>query len=295
MIAKPTRGFSIRIFVADGTPDGLRIVEKSNWTGRGVVCPRSQFRDTKSRPEFGRTGVYVLRGPSEEGDLPIVYIGEGDPARPRLEQHFVRKDFWTSLVLFTSKDENLNKAHVQYLEARLAALAKEANRCILENGNIPQLPSLSEADTAEMDAFLDEMLLIYPILGLNVFEKPQPGLQGMRRYYLRGRGITAEGYEAPDGFVVLGSSQVAPDTVPSIHRYLATLRASLQDRGVIRSDGNVLKLSQDYTFDSPSTAAGVLLGRSANGRVEWKDAEGHTLNDNQTSAVGGAAADTGRA
>lgn len=289
MNTNPRRGFSIRIFVTDGTPDGLRIVEKSNWTGRGVVCPRSQFRDVKARPEFGKTGVYVLRGPSQESDLPTVYIGEGDPARPRLEQHFARKDFWTSLVLFTSKDENLNKAHVQYLEARLAALAREANRCILDNGNVPQLPSLSEADMAEMDAFLDEMLLIYPVLGLNVFEKPQPERPGARRYHLRGRGIAAEGYEAPEGFVVLAGSQVATDTVPSIHRYMLTLRTSLQERGVIQQDGAGMKLSQDYTFDSPSTAAGVLLGRTANGRVEWKDADGRTLRDSQTTAFDGAA------
>ena len=40
----------------------------------------------------------------------------------------------------------------------------------------------------------------------------------------------------------------------------------------------------DYTFNSPSTAAGVMLGRSANGRVEWKDATGRTLKDLQTAA-----------
>jgi hypothetical protein len=137
------RGFSIRIFLPDGIPDGLRIVEKSNWTGRGVVCPRSQFPSAKSRPEFGKTGVYILRGPSEAGDLPTVYVDEGAPARPRLDQHFARKDFWTSLILFASKDENLNKARVQYLEARLVELARDAKRCVLENGNTPQLPSCS--------------------------------------------------------------------------------------------------------------------------------------------------------
>jgi hypothetical protein len=113
MSASPRRDFSIRIFLPDGTPDGLRTVEKSNWIGRGIICPRSQFREAKSRTEFRKTGVYVLRGPSESGDLPTIYIGEGDPALPRLDQHFAEKDFWTSLILFTSKDDNLNKAHVQ--------------------------------------------------------------------------------------------------------------------------------------------------------------------------------------
>ncbi len=87
-MSQPRRGFSLRIFLPDGTPDGLRIVEKSNWIGRAVVYPRALFREAKSRPEFNKTGIYVLRGPSEEGDLPTVYIGEGDPALPRLERHF---------------------------------------------------------------------------------------------------------------------------------------------------------------------------------------------------------------
>ena len=223
MTGQPRRGFSIRIFLPDGTPEGLRIVEKSNWTGRGVVCPRSQFREAKSRPDFGKTGVYVLLGPSDSGDLATIYIGEGDPARPRLEQHFAKKDFWTSLILFTSKDENLNKAHVQYLEASLAARAKEANRCILDNANVPQLPSLSEPDKAEMEGFLEEMLLIFPVLGLLAFEKPQAVRPLERMLYLRGRGIIAEGYEDAAGFVVLAGSQAAKDTVPSARPRLAAV------------------------------------------------------------------------
>jgi hypothetical protein len=285
MTTPTRRGFSIRIFLPDGTPDGLRIVEKSNWTGRGVVCPRSQFREAKARPEFGKTGVYVLHGPSEEGDLPTVYVGEGDPARPRLEQHFARKDFWTSLILFTSKDENLNKAHVQYLESRLAALAKEAKRCLLDNGNVPQLPSLSEPDTAEIEGFLEEMLLIYPLLGLTVFERPRTDHVPDHMLYLKARGITAQGYEAPEGFVVLAGSEVAKDPVPSIHRYMLELRNSLLGRGIIVPDGDGLKLAQDYSFDSPSTASGVLLGRTSNGRVDWKDNEGRTLKEIQAAAV----------
>jgi hypothetical protein len=286
MTAPPRRGFSLRIFLPDGTPDGLRVVEKSNWVGHAVVCPRSQFREVKSRPEFDKTGVYVLRGPSEEGDLLTIYIGEGDPALPRLDDHATKKDFWTSFILFTSKDANLNKAHVQYLEARLVALARDAKRCNLDNGNVPQLPSLSEADTADMEGFLGEMLLVFPVLGLNVFEIPQARQPPERKLHLHARGITAAGYEDAEGFVVLAGSQVAKDPVPSAHRYLVTLRQSLVERGIIVPDGEGLKLGQDYTFDSPSTAAGVLLGRSSNGREAWKDAEGRTLKQIQTSADG---------
>ena len=36
--------FSLRVFVADGDPDGLRIVEKSNWIGKTLVFPREMLR-----------------------------------------------------------------------------------------------------------------------------------------------------------------------------------------------------------------------------------------------------------
>lgn len=155
----PPKGFSVRIFISSGEPEALRIVEKSNWTGQGVVFPRAQFAEVRDRAELKRAGVYVLWGPGDTGRLPRVYIGEGDPVRPRLDQHIKQKDFWTHAVVFTSKDQNLNKAHVQYLEARLVRLAGEAKRAELDNGNVPQFSALSEADTADAEGFLFDVLL----------------------------------------------------------------------------------------------------------------------------------------
>ena len=285
MSVSSKRGFSIRIFLPDGTPDGLRVVEKSNWTGQCIVCPRVQLSEAKNRQEFGKTGIYILVGPAAEGDLPSIYIGEGDPVRPRLEQHHAKKDFWTSLMLFTSKDQNLNKAHVQYLEAHLIRLANDAKRCILDNGNMPQLPSLSEADCSEMDAFLDEMLLIYPLLGLGVFERPSSPPVASRILEMKTKRIVAKGYESADGFVVLKGSQAVIETVPSIHQYMLTLRKALVAKEILSEKDGLFILTQDYRFDSPSTAAGVMLGRTANGRIEWKDEQGKTLREIQTAGV----------
>jgi hypothetical protein len=276
------RGFSIRIFLADGSSTGLRLVEKSNWIGRGVVVPRSRFAEAKSRPEFGKAGVYVLAGPSPETGQERVYVGEGDPVRPRLEQHAAKKDFWTQAFVFTSEGQNLNKAHVQYLEARLVELAREAKRCELDNGNVPQRPSLSEADQAEVETFLAEMALCLPVLGLSAFERPGPAPRGTT-FQLRGRGVEAQGFEADDGFVVLAKSQASKDEVPSIHEYMRALRQDLIARQLLIPEGSRYTFVQDYTFSSPSTAAGVVLGRSANGRVEWKDQNGQTLKELQES------------
>jgi hypothetical protein len=280
----PVQGsFSLRIFVPGGELEGVRLVEKSNWNGSGLVCPRPVFIRAKSRSEFGRTGVYVLSGPGTEGNLPRIYVGEGDPTRPRLDQHYGKKDFWTTVFLFTSKDSYLNKAHIQYLEARLLALAMDAKRCELDNGNQPALPSMSEADTAEAEGFLNEMLVCFPVLGLNVFEKPTAEQPGRRQLFLKGKGVEARGYESSEGFVVLADSRAVKEPVPSTQRYVLEMRESLLKSGVLRDEGVAYRFTQDYEFDSPSTSAAVVLARSVNGRLEWKDSSGRALRDLQES------------
>jgi len=283
---RKTQGFSVRIFIPSGDPEGLRIVEKSNWTGEGLVFPRSQFPEVRQRDELNRTGVYILWAPpGESGQLPRVYIGEGDIVRLRLEQHVKQKDFWTHAVVFVSKDQNLNKAHVKYLEARLVGLAAGAKRAELDNGNSPQTPMLSEADVADAEGFLSNLLLCLPIVGINVFEKAKITGKKSQDLFLTGKGIHARGQESADGFVVRADSQTVKEEVPSIPDYLHELRRTLLEQGVLGDAGEFYRLTQDYTFSSPSTAAGVLLGASANGRTEWKDSKGRTLKEIQESMV----------
>jgi hypothetical protein len=88
----------------------------------------------------------------------MIYIGEGDPVKPRLESHFSNKDFWTRAVFFVAGAGQLNKAHVQFLESQLIQRAKDAKRMRLENIKSENEPTLSEADRADMLVFLDHML-----------------------------------------------------------------------------------------------------------------------------------------
>ncbi len=275
------RGFSVRVFIPDGDPDGLKLVEKSNWSGCGLVIPRTLFAGAKGRPELGRTGVYVLAGQSDRSPLLQVYVGEGDPVRPRLEQHVKNKDFWTSAVVFTSKDQNLNKAHVQHLEARLVGLAIASKRCVLDNCNTPKPPSLSEADTADVEGFLADMLLCLPILGYGFFEPAPEASPDTPRLVLKAKGIEARGFESSKGFVVQSGARAVKEEVASIHAFLVDTRAELVRQGVLADRGDAYEFTQDYAFSSPSTAAGVILGRSANGRIEWKTRGGKTLKDLQ--------------
>jgi hypothetical protein len=104
------RPFALRLFVPSGLPEGMRIVEKTNWSGIGYAIPRSQLKEFTQRDDSARPGVYVLCGPDPEAGSDLVYIGEADPLGRRLEQHQAR-EFWTTAYAFTSKDGYLNKAH----------------------------------------------------------------------------------------------------------------------------------------------------------------------------------------
>eukprot|EP01030_Chromulinospumella_sphaerica_P007138 gene7138-6981_t len=279
--------FSLRIFVTDGDPDGLRIVDKSNWIGKALLFPRALLPHVKTRPELAQTGVYLLLGPRPDGEGDMLYVGEGDPILPRLQDHQAKKDFWTRAIGFTTTTAGqLNKAHVQFLESRLIALARAAKRLPLDNANQPAEPSLSEADRADMEVFLGHMLGMLPVLGVHAFEQAPkaPAAKASPVLTCKGKGVQATGYEASQGFVVRAGSQAVADTVPSmaLHvRGMFDLRQELIGNGVLDLQGGLYQFTQDYSFSSPSTAAAVVLGRSANGRIEWKAADGRTLKELQ--------------
>jgi hypothetical protein len=277
--------FSLRIFVADGDPDGLRLVERSNWIGKAVIFPRALYPKVRERDEFQQTGVYLLIGLRESGEGDQIYIGEGDPVRPRLEQHYAKKDFWTKAVFFVASQGQLNKAHVQYLESQMIKLAIAAKRVALENGNTPTEPTLSEADRADMDVFLSNILGMLPVLGVHAFEQSPPKADGGSPLLkCQGKGIVATGRDTAQGFVVQAGSEASKEITPSLKEYFPStceLRAQLLANGVMAEENDRLRFTQDYTFTSPSLAAQLVLGRSANGRVDWKDSSGKTLKELQ--------------
>ena len=264
-------------------------MEKSNWTGLAVVGSRSLYPEVRGRDELDRPGVYVLRGSADDNpSRPRIYVGEADVVKARLDSHLKQKDWWDEFVVFSSKDENLNKAYIRYLESRLVGIAQKLKRAQLENSTSPQPPRLAEADSADAEGFLVNMRLIYPLLGIDAFEEPRVVESGQtERPLLRidGGGARATGRDFAQGFVVYERAIARASEVPSIPNSIAELRAQLLAEGVLAPATDGLVLTQDYTFTSPSAAAGALLGHSANGRIEWHDEQGRTLKELQTAAV----------
>ncbi len=163
-------GKSIRLFLIEGVPDGRWMCELSNWTGKAYKIPRTYVKQSFDRQELKNTGIYFLFGKDDESNIDQVYIGEAENIYNRLMQHLNEKDFWNECVVFVSKDNNLNKAHVKYLENRMYHIAKEAGRYETTNSNTPTLSSLSEADCAEMEEFINNAKLLLSSVGHKVLE-----------------------------------------------------------------------------------------------------------------------------
>ena len=168
--------YTIRIFVADGDPEGLRVIDQLNWTGLGAVFPRHRWPKLRAEPDLnlGRPGVYLLWGFVEEDDLPTVYIGQGDCVSDRIDDHSRRKDFWQHCVVFTSASSNFNSAHAQWLEYALVKEAVLSKLCHVDNGNQPQEPALAKSDKQDALKFLNEVVRILPLVGLRALEKTKP-------------------------------------------------------------------------------------------------------------------------
>lgn len=264
----------------DGRPDGRISCELSNWTGKAYRIPRSYMRRCNDKKDLDRAGVYILFGksdaPEKEG---LAYIGEADGIRRRLEQHLTQKDFWNDAIVFISKDDNLNKAHIKYLENKLYEAANEADRYKLENSNTPTCSTISEPDIAEMEEFIDNIKLLIGTLGFKIFEPlvPQQTVQQKEKLFTQARGAAAQGISTSEGFVVLKGSRIAATTTASCPENYRRIRNKLlADQTIVATPGG-MQLTRDVLFSSPSTAASIVTGRSANGLIEWKTSDGRIL------------------
>ena len=283
---------SIRLFLVDDSPGGLLTAEIMNWTGHLITAPRSDLAALLKRPEANRTGVYFLLGddPDSIGGI-RTYIGEGDDISTRLKVHALPsakggKDFWDRVVILTSKDANLTKAHVRYLESRFITLGKRAQRASFTNGTEPPISALPEADVSDMEHFIEQSRIILPVLGINIFRGTAPAtppsplnsdngpiskISPTFELRLPNREEFAVAKEVDGEFTVLAGSQCRLKATGGAYNY-QQLRQKLEDDGTLSlsANGETRGFSHNQVFASPSAASAVIFGRASNGRIEWR-------------------------
>jgi hypothetical protein len=280
---------TIQIFLPAGDPRGMRVAEITTRIVRVIEVPRSELGEFLKTPEAQQVGVYFLIGELSEAGLPRVYIGQSGNCGARLVQHNQNKDFWNRALVVISLTNSMTQTHALFLEWFAISEASKAGRYSLENGNTgarPHTPAPLEADCQEI---FETAATLVATLGQPIFEPltNAPTARGEKElFYCRGSGADGVGEYTSEGFVVLKGSRGRVENVASIQGTSnQRFRDQLVTEGILAAQGGMLVFTRDHLFASPSMAAMALMGRSANGWVEWKAANGRTLDDLKRQAV----------
>lgn len=275
-----TKPKTIKVFLAEGKPTGLRVVELLGWTGKGYIIPRDSLKEGLKRDDLGSQAVYFLVGENEEG-LQVVYVGESENFAKRARSHQQKKEFWNTAICFIATDENLNKAHVKYLESVLAAAVENAGRAQLEKGQSSRKAGISESEEAYIQEFAENIKLSLSAVGFTFLKQPTEEEDVQEVFYCEGKGVKAKGALTSEGFVIFSGS-----TIVGIDKETDTIGPGMkqQRRQIIQEAkaqevGEGWKLTEDVLTNSPSRAGGIVLGRRNNGWTTWKNEDGETLDE----------------
>lgn len=293
-----TFGKSIRIYLKDGTVTGIKFGEVVNQTIQSISSPRLRTSELNEYPEAKRPGVYFLFGQDKDTGDPKAYIGEAENVLDRLQSHVANKDFWNEVIFFVSKDENLTKSHVKYLESRLIQIALSTKRYKIENANQPQQTTLPRADKDAMEEFLIYIKLLIGVLGHKLLEdvtvttkKENVSIQltgstqdnqivqmtSSLELFLNTTNLSARGMQTDEGIVVLEGSEAAKDLRSSMPNGYKELRDKLINNETLVLEGNKYIFKKNALFDTATPAAAVIVGYNIAGPQTWKNKDGKTL------------------
>jgi hypothetical protein len=288
------RLLTIEIKLPNGDPYGIRTAEITDRTVRIIEIPRSHLNDFFNMPEAKHVGIYFLI--HDDGvNKPSMYIGQTSNLINRLREHDNKKCFWDRALVMISLLHRLTITHAYYLEWLSIKRANEANRYTLKNSNAGSCPHTPDSlESACLNLFDTTELLLSTLLGKPVFtskkeeaiaENNQISAEQGEIFYLRSPqyGVEAKGlYSSTNKELrVLQGSTLRQDCVPSFKgTKTEQQRQELLESGTLTVDQNgVYQFTQDYIFKSPSGASDVILGRSSNGWIEWRNEAGKTLDE----------------
>lgn len=294
-------GKSINLYLMDGTANGRVKCTLANWTGVAYKIPRIELEKCKERDDLKQSGVYFLFGTSDQTGGNVVYIGQagsrknGEGILYRLQEHKRNpgKDYWTEAIVFTTSNNSFGPTEISYLENRFYSMAQSAKRYIVKNGNDPTPGHITEEKESELEEFVDYAKIVMGTLGHKIFEpltgteQPSSNAPGSvleillflkRKSRKSGKLIEAQCKQTSEGFVVLAGSHI--ETIDS-----SSIPAKIQES---RKKANISEtgiLQEDVLFRSPSYAACFVLGGHANGLTEWKNHQGKSLKDIETTRI----------
>lgn len=274
---KIIRGKTISIYLPDGNPKGIKICDMPTSIAKAILIPRNKLKEASNYISLSKVGVYFLVSEKDEMDLIKVYVGEAEDLIKRLKQHDNQnEEYWNFAIAFLSTKDNLNKAHVKFLENHCYFQAKDYGRCYVQNSIIPTQSSIVQQDRDFLLDFFDEVKILLGTLGYPIFEEPE---KSSELFYCKGKDAEAVGSFTEEGFIIYNTSKANLTESPSAGDWVINMRKNAIASGALIQEGNILKFAKNLDIGSPSAAAAIVLGRRANGWTEWKDKEGKTIDE----------------
>lgn len=273
-------------------PSSFKKVELANWTGQAFIGKRRHITEVKKRSELSHPGVYFLLADNPESEFTDIYVGESDDFVTRIKQHAHKREWWTKFVVFISKDQNLTKAHIKYLEKKLYSLARESIGTLrVRNESEPSGSKLPESDMADMEVFLENMIFTLGALGLGYFTIRTAIPETRSTYKLESRVdeykcTLQREFKSKNGellkatlqsiagrYILKEGSYLRSEVLPSFQNnsYYNLWQQIMKSKDVKKTDiPGILILTKDIEFKSPSAAGAMVKGRATNGRKTWK-------------------------
>ena len=192
-----------------------------------------------------------------------------------------------AIVVVSKTDDGFIHDDIHWLEWRCIQKAKEISRFKLYADRQPDEPRSTKPGMYEL---FDALCLLVSVLGYAVFEPeedidPAPSDEApslsphAEAFCCRGKDADATGALVTGGFVVRHGSVARLHITSAAIKAIEPARKKLLDSGVLVDNNGRLLFTRDHVFRSPSGAAAIVLGRSADGWIEWKNKDGKTLDE----------------
>ncbi len=276
---------TIITYLTDWTVEGIKTIQFSNRLIKWLVIPRKDVETAlKLRNEIHSSGIYFLFGENEKWEN-ACYIWQAKNLSTRIQQHHkdTNKDFWNTVLCFTHTDWTLDETDINYLEREIITIAKNAKRYDITNWTDWNKWLMREHRISDMQDFIEDAKILLNSLWL-------PVLQGLVNkentdhsnwiYYLTNRWSDAKWtFSTNWWFVVFAWSNLSTNDIIPYQKELWNLekrRRILEDQWIIVDN----KFIKDYEFKTPTAACNIIAGGNQNWRLEWKDSNWKTLDDN---------------
>jgi hypothetical protein len=299
----------VHLILSDADHSGVVTANLDHWTGKAFGIPIDDL--TEMKDPLNSVGVYVLVGERTADHLPVIYIGQTENVANRLNknhQALNRPDVtWRRVVIVVSQTTDFNKVHACWVEAKLVERARTTGKWTLLNTVTPSVPQLSWRDEISVQSFLENMLVLYPFLGVEAFQQPPvrhetllpahterancvaaAGVVREAEFTLKlGGEVVATGHPSAGGFTICQGSKLKRKESATVGRGVSDLRKRwVENSTVSEYDENWFVLNADVELSASSAAAEAVTGRSASGPKEWATPEGRKLKEIRNATDG---------